>query len=129
MQKKTLQQGDIVTNIILTRTEQSGSTSAQRAFPRINREYFRSLLDHQQEIVDLAIADFRARFPNSPLEPDSTMSDVYSGDTVLLNTNCDDVDASAVATYHLTINRTDIPGRVELQLVSDDRSVNAGLEA
>jgi hypothetical protein len=129
MKKETIQQGDIVTDIILNRADASGSTSAKRCSPTLNREYFRSLLDHRQEIVDLAIADFKARFPNSPLEPDSTMSDVYSGDTVLLNTNCDDVDASAVATYHLTINRTDIPGRVELQLVSDDRSVNAGLEA
>ena len=110
----------IITDIILTRSDESVPTTSSRHFPKSCKDYFRSLLDHRAEIVSIAIADFQIRFPNSPLQPDNKFSDISGDNAVLLSKELGE-DIVPVATYGLSINRTDSPGRVELHFVSDDR--------
>jgi hypothetical protein len=96
------QYGIIITDLILTRSDPFGS-------PESNHDYIQSIWKCGDEIFQIASEDFHKRFPDAPL-PDRIVSHIHDGDTLQLRA----FGQGDLADYHLYINRTDFPGRVEL---------------
>ena len=95
-----------------------------------NIDYSRATQQKQSEIIALAIEDFRQQFPDAPLQRGNDRSYIDGKLVRLINEAGEEL-----ATYEIIINKTDVPGRVEIQCtyaaleLLPTRSNNAGLRA
>jgi hypothetical protein len=78
-----------------------------------NADFIRQINDHRFGIFDLAIAQYRERFPNDPRQPDKNCCYIDGGEGVLL----EDDEGRVVAEYGLSLKRRGNRRSVNLQFV------------
>jgi hypothetical protein len=76
-----------------------------------------SIAEHESEIFNLAVADFKKRFPNRSLQLEAEDCMIDRGTIVLY-----DAAGEEIGEYYIHVNSWDFPGRVQLLFTgfSDD---------